>query len=354
MQNSRKNNTLLWIAYMTLLLITSITTGESLARTFEVAHIWGRLVCYSISFVLLAILYSFGLDQIKKMAKKGQGKALYVYIALFSILWLIASVYTNTHSIYILLNKNEIRRAELSSIQNNLRGLKANTDNVLENIKQDYKSTVEAMIVALENQIKDRENPGIGTVARTHLKNLTDVLGPNNFTVYENDPNYVRVATKITTDLTAVLDKKLEEMDAPIQKARTLFEEQGTYSTLLQDLDEAIYDYNNWKEEDIRQLLRRAYQEYENYSNQLHSIFDNKLLGTQAPATLADIYKELGEVPETVESIRLERIPNLLWYVRKHHTLSTFVWALAFAILLDLVSFWVYYAGILESKKGAF
>jgi hypothetical protein len=176
MLNNKTSNQLLWILYIILLVITSGTTGESLARTFEVANLWGRLVCYGVSFTLLAILYSFGLSQIKKKAQQGQRQTVYWYIAMFAVLWIVASVYTNTHSIYILLNKNEIRRAELSAIDNNLRGLKENTYHELENIKQEFKLEVEGVIVALVKQITDPQNGFFGKEARAHLNELKKYL----------------------------------------------------------------------------------------------------------------------------------------------------------------------------------
>lgn len=351
MSYNQNKSQLLWIPYILLLIITSLTTGESLARTLFGTD-WGpRIACYCISFILLAILYSFGLREIKKVIKKGHTSNIAMYLGVFTLLWVIASVYTNTHSIYILLNKDEIRRHELSDIYSKLESLQANSSTQLKNLEQSYRDEVDGLNRALSTQIQDPNNGGLGAKSKAIIADIEKLLGQGSITILKGGNNAV-LAQNMVKQVNDRLNEKMAIMQSPRINIERLFNEDVEYQPLFKELNETINYYDDKPEDSIRNLLRRSYAKYHNYYTQIKPIFDTPFLGKNGRLTLDALEQDIGSVPQQVESIALERIPNLLWYVKKHETLSTFLWSLALSLVIDIVSFWVYYAGILKAEDS--
>lgn len=349
MLDHQRNVQLLWIPYVLLLLITSFTTGESLARTLVGTDIASRAICYLLSFIVLAILYSFGLREIKHVLKKGERGTAAFYIVFFTFLWIVVSVYTNTHSIYILLNKDEIRRNELGTIASHLESLRANTSVQLKNLEEEFVSEVDGLNNALSVQIQDPADPGLGEKAKAHIKDIETLLGTGSISLLKASSNEA-LAQKMVAQVNERLEQKMNGIRQPRSNVENLFRKDSLYQPLLEELQITINNYEKIPEPDIRNLLRRAYDKYHNYTEKIQPIFNTSFLEGNGQKELTALQEAIGVVPEQVESIELERIPNLLWYVKKHQPLSTFWWALALAIVIDAVSFWVYYAGILRAE----
>jgi hypothetical protein len=331
------------IAYILLLFITSIATGESFARTLYDTSIGSRVIFYTISFVLLASLYSLGLTTLSENWAMGEKKKTYFGGILFIILWLFLSVWTNAHFFYIAQNMSDIQRDELSDVQIKLRTLGNDSAQELENLENTIEDSVSVLNGAMREQIRDPDNGGIGDKTRIHIASIQTFLGGNAITELKGNGNNNKLADLMYNQVNERLQDRLLTLQKPREKIIKLFDDDSGVPNLIGELEEAIDFYDDQPSNHIKSLLRRSYGKFNELSSQVQTIFETPLFGVRGVERFNALKENIGVLPNEVASINLEKIGGLFSYIKNHNkNKATLFWSLFLALAFDLISFFVY------------
>lgn len=345
----------LWALYLFLLLISSIATGESIAYTISKTDLATRLLCYFASLLILGALYSIALYYIKEAIDERHYPKASLFTIFFVAIWAFLSVWTNTHSFYIMQNMDEIRRNELNQIQGKLISLKANTTQELINMENAVQDSIHLLNSALKDQIMAPNNGGIGELALNIISKIEKHLGGKAITPYKNIANIVALAQAMYNQVNTRLDEKMQRLRAPRSTLLKVFETDKDFEPLINSLERSIKNYEQRPMRLTKNTLRQSYAKYHELMDHIRSVFNTPVFGEAGPKRLVQLEKQMGKLPKKVPSIELERISNLWWYAYQYNTnKASLRWAFLLAVSIDLVSFLVYYAQMMIKLNTRF
>lgn len=316
------------IMYAILVFTSAWASGASLLSHFsKLPTALGYL--FGVVFVIVA---SFALTSIRKAVR--ERALLWLIVSTFFFIFAYgASLWTNTHSFYVLANLEEIQKKEIGLVSNELDLISTGAQQWFENIRQDFNTAVNKDATSIREQILTPGNCGCGPECQLVLTRLQDKLGtpitppkappqgsrcPNGFVTYADA--YVNTIYKLRDDfiggLQAKEDVAIDNLD--LTESENLLEE-------LKILEE---DFNQKPLSEIDNVLTRSFKE----NNRQYNYVSNQL-----NINLDDIQK-LDLLPE---SVKLKKITYLIPYMNKQGGLvkAGGLFPFALALIVDLGAF---------------
>jgi len=351
---------ILFFILYSLIAITSIwLTGNSLDRSFGRGNtIMTSILSYVLAFGIFAAasgalaMIKKGLD-INSIIEKRTVYTIFGFI-LFIFIWFLGGITTNTHSYFFYQNINEIQQNELQDMSNKLQLLVPVSEAGVDEIKINYKNDIEAEIENLKTEILNYGKPGHGPKTDSILVRIERLLGQE---IDDLDPpgtdrtSLNRYAGQLADKIRVITDLKLSEIDAKFGKIKSFFFDIDNYSQtsnneeiieIITDLEFAHknYTFGNYEENNI--ILEKAYNKYTLMYDFIITQFPEDFIAERTNIQL----KPIDDTPLSVQYEKI--ITSWTQFLKNENNNSRFLWALAFAILTDILAFFFWWKFIPE------
>lgn len=320
-------------------------TAESISRT---AHL-PRIFCYVLSFAFLAGA-SFCLALIKHSLSSGYVRARTLLLSIgtvgFVFLWLI-SLTSNTHNFYFVATVEDLRRSELGDVLGKLRLLRQKTNLAAETAVTSLRKEIEAKIEKMKSEITNPGDPGHGVETEKILHEIEELL-QREIQPLDRPPGglaaWREYSNAMANQIRRILETRLAEVDQSIARVNEYLERPET-SRLIDRLEKVLEDgITSVELEGLKNLLRTAFEAYNDSLDIVQQAFQLPVLAGSAPALI--------DLPDVPTSIRLENIASS-WrdFLAGRYEPWRFWLSLLWAMALDLAAFILFYFGVLLREE---
>lgn len=335
--------------YAIFFLASVWATMKSIEGTFEFPLFITSVL--SVGIILSASLFLKLLNNTiedRNMAEKSKNRRKGLFFFLWLLLWMI-SLMSNVHSFYLVGALDDIQKRELNDVSTKLNLLRENTATIFDQATEAFKREVNSEIFNLKSQIMNKGNRGLGPKAERIINLLEQILDTKITRLKAKGRSakaQIQLANDMAFTIENVRDAKLKEIQEQKQRILTLLDKEQL-NKIIEELQDCIINYTTKETEEINALLSKSYVVY----NKCNQFVQNELK-TQIGNRQCKL--ELDVLPAEVESIQLRHVSNGLANIRRgtKYDSSRIIWALFFALVVDLACFAIIYFGILDQKNN--